>query len=125
MHQKRKHEIHSHEENQSRICLLCLSAKKEMRKISANVKLKIKSILQNINLNDERIPCVLCSTCNRKILCSDKVAIPDLTKFLSRTVQTKSVKTKMNEGDECDCYLCNFVRTKYLQKFKGSEFYVL
>lgn len=111
----KKDHAFSHVENRCRVCLLCSNKNKCMVKITEKLHNKLDNFIK-IDLNDDRFPNVLCTTCSRKLYetCSIKNSnkkncisfeIKDYFKFL------KTIRTTRSSVDKvCICHLCKLAQ---------------
>ena len=105
----------SHAENRFKICLLCSKKTKLMIKIELVLKEKLNHFI-NVNYNDDCLPCVICTTCKRKLYTyfsnndpekTQNFIVSDLNTFL----QTKNKNLIKRNMIKCKCYLCKLART--------------
>ena len=106
----------SHEKNRLRICLMCKkSPKKKYFKTTGIVGDYLKILYPDFNINDLRLPAVVCDVCRLKLTrsavnpSSNNLQMPDYKKY-----RFSSIKTRASTSEyDCECTLCNEVRAKY------------
>lgn len=106
----------NHEKNRLRICLICkYRPKKKSFKTSGKVGNDLKILYPDLNVNDERLPAVVCDACRQKIARAvantslrNNIKLPDYKKY-----RFQNIKTRLSTSVyDCDCTLCDEVRAK-------------
>ena len=97
-----------------------------MKVIDGALKKKLENLVQIIP-NDDRLPIVLCTTCERKVYTANlnidlnsnnNIVFPDFAKFYKHSIRL----TRSSENKLCDCYLCELARIKGTPTKKSVPF---
>ena len=109
----------THEENRTRLCLICFNKGKTMRLLNDEAyNLIEKFVLKGFDRGDHRLPSAICGTCRLVIQdCSNgnlqrlkTLKIYDYSIF----VGTKPHITRLSQSStECDCILCETARSSF------------
>ena len=109
--------VASHQENRSKICLLCLGKTKVMYKIEGATKKRLLDISSvSDHFLDDKFPNALCSTCRKNVYnatsknnenAKKAIVLPDLSIFCGESKVTRS-----NLKKACSCTLCERVRSR-------------
>lgn len=101
----------THDENRFKVCLLCFRKRKEMFIIQMKLTDHVKSLFENYDEADDRIPGALCGSCKRNVSKMmngqmQKIEFPDLSIFWHKPKATRS-----RDNMKCDCALCEIARS--------------
>ncbi len=102
-----------HEVSRKKVCFLCFGKSKTMRKITDAILDKIRTYyVQGIDINDDRFPSVICTTCI-KILSEHERGIYTRSILLFDHSKLSGVRTRSSYVmDNCTCVLCELAAAK-------------
>lgn len=111
----------THSECRRHVCLLCFGKTKIMRNITETIQILInKHLMNGYDINDERLPQVLCGNCHTILheysngLYNRKIDIFDHSKLgVGRLITTRS-------GRLCECHICEISRASTTINFGKS-----
>ena len=95
----------NHDDNLKRVCLLCMSKSRNMRNISENMSFIIREhFVPGYVLSDDRLPSVVCSTCQKVISDYSK---GNFQRKIDTAIDQASIPPRTRSRDEnCKCPIC-------------------
>lgn len=100
----------THEQCRQRVCLLCMSKTKTMRRITqASWNIIEENFIEGLDKNDDRLPCALCSTCAKVVseysrgIKSRHINVYDYS-AIGRIITTRSTQS-------CSCKVCEVAQS--------------
>lgn len=100
----------THNENRSKVCLLCFGRSKVMSLVQGKLKSYVEKMYE-YDPCDERLPNAVCTTCKRKLyIVKDDTENTVKLSIFSDLEPLKNIKTRLSSKALCNCYVCQLVR---------------
>ena len=128
----------THDENRSKVCLLCFQRDKNIRSAESpeNLRRIHEYFFENYDPSDLKLPIGICSCCNRKLLNLEnkklgkdkdkplpEVILPDPVDFSKLKFPASITRSRGGDLQNCDCDICEIAREEIFKnpKLKGTK----
>ena len=128
----------THNENRSKVCLLCFQKGSTMRSAGSpeNLTRIQEYFFENYDPSDLKLPIGICSCCNRKLLNLEnkklgkdkdkplpEVILPDPVDFSKLQFPASITRSRGGDLQSCDCDICEIAREEIFKnpKLKGTK----